>query len=563
MFLSLIAIKKCYHDVFQSKITNLTNIEVGPQTQAIGKKEINIHFDLSSVMSNSDNQMCEHEDQVVRWSLANDMYICTSKDIITEEQKLALQQTFNEVKSLVNSFLLVEPLNQPISPAKILDFPINESLLVDTDLFISVYVRKLQHVYDTNMGSVFQVLYKGRPVQGVIFIDPQAIPSKYQSLNMPNREFFLEILHQVFHILGISKNLVNYWIDNATNTQYKQSPIQKLHYNKYNKDYFVVDTPSTRKFMDNRFGNKPIENINGIELDLTGNDYTSHTSGIVYFSDIMNTVSMPSKVISDATKSILMSTGFYQLSDSKFNFEKINWGNGTTVGKKKRLDFPFESPQKTYPANYFCKNDQKGEICSYDYKGRSECAGDTTPSCYHSSLADYCSEINYSNPNNLNLISFYKEFEYQNVKIPKGQLCSNSESKTDKSISRKEEFGENSFCAEGNDGTSFAGCYKMFCDEYGTLFIKIGRVPRICYSGKKIKFGNTEILCPPSESICSISPVDNRYSKLLILVAIYMIFLLTIIVSMIILCLYCRHLKTTDGDTPADRTVDIPLVISI
>lgn len=548
MLCSILAIKQCHHDLFQRGIDL---VEINSDLLETKPHNINIYFDFDNIKNGNDQFACKNAGQIINWNLTNVNYTCEANDFLSKEKIEALIKTADNAREYVSQRIQINREMKQIKPIIFSDFPINNTYSPNADLFVTLCVRPIQNQFNTNIGSVYKQINNGRPIQGVIFIDPKSIPDTAQGVDTFNRNLYNNLLHQIIHLLGFSKTVFPQWLNHNT--------LKNVYMDQYKTTFYVIDSEITRKFMKDRFGNPEIDGINGIELESYNESYTSHTSGVTFYTDIMNSLQLKDLVFSDATKAVLESTGWYKVSEK---VEYLPWGDGKSLKQDKMKDFPFSAPQDTYPSNYLCSADQTGEVCSYDYKGKANCAADTKFDCSNPKFSDFCKRNSYTNPKGSKLISSNPQLAYQNMKIHNGQLCTSSLSQTNKSHERKESFGADSFCTIANDGNEqFAGCYQMYCDDFGFLLLKVGKKIHHCTEGKTIKSGKLTINCPPPKHICGIGKPNNFYAKLLILILIYAILLMAILISCIVLCCYCRSLKIASADLPADRTVDIPLVV--
>ena len=554
--------RKCYHDYFQS-MHKPTIYEHNDAVNSIRSQisNIRIYFDYSWINTSSDKYECTDTGQVVSWSMFSRNITCSSEDILTEKKRKAIINTLENIKKYVSSMIKVNQLTSVIFINEFDDFPCIET--IDADLYVTIVARPFPEHYDTVSGSVWnqQAIPSGRPTTGAIFINPKTIPDEEQNIDSENRYFFNSLLHQLFHIMGISASLFESWNDPTTHLQYGVFPLRRLVDKNPNKVFVILETPNSRTYTTKRFGRPAFaDHHSGIEIEGNETYAESHISARTYFSEIMNSQYVGRGVISEASLTLLSDTGWYYVDLNKS--ERFDWGDGKSIGEEPLGDFPMKPPQLCFPEHYLCKNYTNASICSYDYRSKATCAVQEEVDCNQKAkdTASYCSAKSFFNPLGLKIVKM-KSFDYQNIKVFDNYSCASSLAGDELSKERGESFGPNSYCAVG-DG--FSGCYEMYCGSLGILYMKVGDSVSICEDGKEIKLPNKKgtVKCPPKKHICSLAEIDDRYTKVYVVIETAVAFAVIIIISFVALCVYCISIKENRKDTSKyGRLSDIQITL--
>ena len=538
MFLFSLFISQCFHEEFQEKLDLYGTPIYETAEKESTRQKIRINFDISPFISNTDSKMCVKQDDNIAYFISSKNITCKDEDLVINEKKKLLENKIEDVKNYVEDLVSLNRLKNPINiePFKdFADFQLNETT-VNADLYVVVGIRPFPDDYETNSGSVYHPLslVSGRPTVGAIFINPRFLNKATE------KSLFDELLHQMFHILGLSKQIFNTSLITTIEDEKMNYRIVKGNYsqafarNRFNADSFFVSKP-------------------GVELHRD----SFHTSSRVYYSDIMNEEDFGHRVLSEATLSLLADTGFYKIDFSKK--EQLIWGHG--LGS----DFALKAPQEVFPANYLCADDDDDNLCSYDYKGKAKCVKRVDAydcSTEEGKQTEYCKHVSFYNPKGHKKIT--NVADYQSVKEYYPYLCNSAMSKTNLSKEHGESFEENSYCAIGKDrnGHQFSGCYPISCNSIGMMSITVGSRVIICHEdGQNVKLpdGNGYVKCPPKQSICPYAQVDDSHSKLVIVLETSVLFLVILMAGLITFCGYCCSIKEIIQKD--EKTVDIPLIV--
>jgi hypothetical protein len=172
-------------------------------------------------------------------------------------------------------------------------------------------------------------------------------------------------LHEITHILGMSKNLWNYWIDPDTGKRRGEYNVKRSY---GALDYII--TPKVVKHVNRHFGCRngsllgaPLENQGG------GGSAGSHWEKRFFGGDYMVSINFPNNNISDLSVAMFEDSGWYSFGDSTDdqgrspNAEPLFWLKGAGC--------------KVYtqdcPGRAFTCNRQKELGCSFDYAHEGVC----------------------------------------------------------------------------------------------------------------------------------------------------------------------------------------------
>ena len=574
MILFILFLSQCFHDLVQKDIS-VNYSQENLETDEI-KQPIRIHFE-KSFLNEKDTEQCFNTSQTISPFYSSNPIKCESYDILSDDQIQLLNQTLTDLETHISSLLKVNRLLHPLQPKKTLDFPVIDSE-IEADLLIYVSIRPFSdELNNSNAISVFTEANRNRVLTGAIVIRPSFIPIK-TSNSQENTDFevlskalFDELLHQVFHIFGLSHEFIHRWDNNA---KVSNDSIQKYN----SKSFAILHSTHVNQFAIEKFGQQSFDQ-NGVQYGIELESMESfHTSSRVFYSDIMNAYDFGKRVLSGATLAMLSDIGPYEVDFVKS--EELYWGSSQFLSLDKnigsssggKMSFQFDSPQLVFPSNYLCTdNDEdpndpvndKYNKCSYDLKSKAKCSNrieQINCDLPENSQKEYCLHKFFYNPNNYSLVSEYSD--YQNYKIFSGYTCSDLKSKTAMSDRRKEQFSSNSYCAEGVDNnTQFSGCYPMFCDSLGLLEIQIGSVPHICLKeGQQIEIRNgIYITCPSKQQICNIAEKNDYWARLFVVAETILLFGLLFLIAIIAFITYCCIIKERKRND--EKTVDIPLIV--
>ena len=360
----------CLHD-FAQQNTNIKTI-LSNDIHELIKKPIRITFNTSLINSTIDSKMCKYSGENISWFLFNNPFLCQESDIITNKSFSIINETLNNVKILIKKTIEVNRVTAPIDIYPFEDLPYTNFFTNNCDLHIFIITRPFDQKKNAQAAAIHHQKAGGtkRPITGSIFINPSKIPLISQNINSYPRDFFETLLHELCHILGISSSLFPDWIDINSDLPYSDFPSTIYEDPLYNnKKFSILHTPNSIQYAQERFSltqsssDIPI----GIEFEMN-NDKTkidSHPSSRVYFSELMGSLFVGKRSISNLTFSILQDTGWYNIN--KLNAEPFHWGNGPSMLLSPLKNFYSKPPQISFPNHNLCWQNQSNNQCFYDY----------------------------------------------------------------------------------------------------------------------------------------------------------------------------------------------------
>ncbi|EAX96019.1 GP63-like [Trichomonas vaginalis G3] len=199
-----------------------------------------------------------------------------------------------------------------------------------------------------------------RPILGMVRFNPAFVPSTPSNLTDYDNNFFSTVLHELTHALGFMYPLFEHYHPINSTTPYGNNAL--CSFTKYGRKFTFLVTPYCHLFAKKRFGVETFYGDNGakcpsgIELEDQGSSSTagSHLEKRVYNSEIMvgddTLTKIPFFRYSDATLSILMDTGFYQINWA--NAQPLVFGHPESIDGKPIEGFAIDPPQKSFPEKY-------------------------------------------------------------------------------------------------------------------------------------------------------------------------------------------------------------------
>ena len=496
------------------------------------RKAIRIHFDTSSLNSNSneknisDQYQCTKTGEIIDLLNYSDFqpleqYNCTEKDILNEENIEIFEETLQNVAHYLAKLLKVNRIvgNLTIEQQHETD-PEPEFNTFETDLYVQVVSRPDRE--NTGQSFIRACVGQLRATQALIIIRPDEIKkAKFaqNETNRTNRELFTTILHELFHILGLKKALMDYWIIPGTNKTYSEEGedvIQQFNHPDFqNKTLFLLTTPNAHKFAKDRFNTTHYSNNESISLgiELEDGDEGDHPETRVYFNDIMNPITSGDLRISDVTIAMLKDTNYYDVNADMA--ESLSWGDAASLGKEKDPEFAYGSPQDAFPRHYICTQEEinntiNGDdsffVCSHDYQSISTCKID--PEIYSCDNTDnevlqyYCQSKDFYNPKDITHFPLdrYDDFtpfkQYNSSCLAQGQKCG-----------RVKQDDKDIFNAQ---------CINAKCSDDGKSYTihLVDDLEGVCSNeNETIKIGNYSVKCENPQYYCAIDKYEKEFKS--------------------------------------------------
>jgi hypothetical protein len=219
---------------------------------------IRLFVDDTFLNDNSDELACGLAGQVITWDGVT--YTCTSGDILTPEKKTMLTQTLVNVKQFLGELLKVVPFEGAFPLVASPDLPVSRPTSDgETDLYITVFRRPFG-----DSGAIAAAMAVNlswdidcRPVQGAVLVNVADIPGASQSRETTgDRGFFEVLVHELFHVLGVSADLIPFWINTATGAPYSSSEMFYMREAYRGKTFAILTTPELHAVAAKRWGSE-------------------------------------------------------------------------------------------------------------------------------------------------------------------------------------------------------------------------------------------------------------------------------------------------------------------
>ncbi|KAI5537059.1 regulation of choline O-acetyltransferase protein, partial [Trichomonas vaginalis G3] len=368
MILSLLLVAQldvhtCNHDL---EMGNITRELQGPQSYRSLKntewKNIRIKVDYNYIDNTKDDERtCKRAGQLVVFQGVR--YICKQEHILSYSKILAIKGTLNNVKSYLERLLTVIPFNYNIN---YVDFRsrygyetnFGKQSAYGADIVLAVLSRPRQD-NDATLASAAGLAEERtyhRPIFGVVFLNPMAVPDTAQDENSNDSRFFYTCVHEIFHALGISQSDFRHYHPHDSITPHSQIVCS---FRKYGRDFSFLVTPYAHKFAVKRFGVEVFVGDDrtcpsGLEIENDGGQGTagSHLEARSYMSDLMvgmtiQTKSGPYSRLTDAVLAVLMDTGNYKVNWRMG--QPLVWGHPESIDGKPIPNFAIGPPQNVFP----------------------------------------------------------------------------------------------------------------------------------------------------------------------------------------------------------------------
>jgi len=277
---------------------------------------------------------------------------------------------------------------------------------------------------------------------------------------------FATLLHEIYHIMGFSRQLYQFFVDPATN---KRKALSDTYIVKNNAKFpYLIKSPHVLEYAKKYF-NCP--NLEGVPVENAGGEGSagSHWEKVVLGNEIMVADQVANPVLSHFTLKLLEDSGWYQIN---YNMaEPYFWG--------KNEGCQLMTGKCQFHSNT-CNTDA-AEGCFYDYTFQASCKGDTfTDDCKFFTGTDF-SQHDCRVPEN-KAINDGHFGEYYGLK----SRCFNGRIKGKKRL-------------HGNM------CYRSECRK-GVISMRIGdQVYKCLYEGQKIKPTGVDgyVTCPDPKDFCA------------------------------------------------------------
>lgn len=536
----------CDHDELQKSVTVKQGAQLlnGPQLGV--RKPIRITLDTTYIDTANPYglETCKEERQIIRWNKL--IYVCQKEDVWTKEKMKVIKGTFANVKKYLESTLKVFQIEDWDPNRDYEDYPVplkEGEKVTGADLYIVLYPRP----FGVGSNTLAAALYLntdsiGRPIQGGVNVNLAAVPKRVQDFStVGDRQFFEVALHEVCHVLGISDDAFGNWRNitstgegNAVDTPKYTEPI--MYTRKVGgKEMKILHTPKLHELMRERLGIEYFDNNEeypvGVEIEDYGDSGTagSHWEARVFFTELMTGASIGYARISDVTLCALEDSGWYEVNHSVA--EPLEWGDYRSIRGAKQeqfKNFADGKPVEVWPDHYFAEKPPPKEgsslactfdhrsVASFSFKSNRECGNNSLEECQYPDFYDPKGTGYYGVP----LV------DYLLVPTPQEGL---------KCWARADEnkinmtgaipglyFGPNSMCARttlGLGDLDTHACFRMGCDEEGTLSIGVGKEAKQCKGkGDRLEFPNTKydgyVECPDPNIVCGILGYNGTSSPI-------------------------------------------------
>ncbi|EAX73365.1 GP63-like [Trichomonas vaginalis G3] len=367
MILSLLLVAQldvhtCNHDL---EMGNITRELQGPQSYRSLKntewKNIRIKVDYNYIDNTKDDERtCKRAGQLVVFQGVR--YICKQEHILSNSKILAIKGTLNNVKSYLERLLTVVPYNHYINYVDFRSRYRNETNFgkqsaYGYDIVLAVLSRPRQD-NDATLASAAGLAEERtyhRPIFGVVFLNPMAVPDTAQDENSNDSRFFYTCVHEIFHALGISSSYFDYYHPHESTSPHSRITCS---FTKYGRSFTFLVTPYAHKFAMKRFGVQEFQGTygkcpSGIEIENDGGQGTagSHLEARSYMTDLMvgmtiQTEAGPFSRLTDAVLAVLMDTGNYKVNWQMG--QPLVWGNPESIDGNTITNFAIGPPQNVF-----------------------------------------------------------------------------------------------------------------------------------------------------------------------------------------------------------------------
>lgn len=261
--------------------------------------------------------------------------------LLTSEQNQSFAFIANSAAKYLSSILETKwPLQFPL--------PVNNTHNIsNSDFHISIYFsREMKSVASSYPCSI---AIGTHPWHGIITFNIDYIPKSIDLDEIHQEAAFLTFIHECFHLLGFSKRLFQFWLNNESQPYKNDFPLFNISIR--NKTRTYISTSGLKKWSTIRFGQQSLflNHSYGLELESEGGNGTvlSHPEMSTYFNDVMVGMRTENRIVSELTLVALRDTGWFLIHPK--NVGRLSYGYGPSFGSEPLSNFPFLVPRSQYP----------------------------------------------------------------------------------------------------------------------------------------------------------------------------------------------------------------------
>jgi hypothetical protein len=308
------------------------------------------------------------------------------------------------------------------------------------------------------------------------------------------RSLFLELLHEMAHILGFSAGDFNQWISVRAGVGNVSVVTDG-----YGIARSFLRTPAISEFVRRRFSIVDPELVDiGLELDSVGG---SHPHSRLFLTDVLQARSYCPTYVSELLFAGLSDSGWYVVNWTEA--QRLLWLDAGEYSIDERLSVGaiVDPPQLGFPPSTLCTKNQS-KTCFADYTWKAVC-----------SLKKADESMNdWYNPLRLSGIGTEGDLDFAAVPIPWGGSCRDPEAAGEDSEEHAETYGPDSVCAMTNLRSSLAGngdvpgCYRSVCRTDDRIALIVGETELLCLEeGQPLAIDGFRgrIRCPPGKVACA------------------------------------------------------------
>ena len=520
---------KCNHDDFQRSLTVIRAPEVAHAARlgTVERHNIRIKFDTTYIDTANPQglETCQNANDQITWG--GETFTCTNDDLWTEEKRDVIKGTFANIETFFESILKVDPVSGILDLVRGEGLPLPGEQSSDTDLYVVLYPRPFGEGSGTLASAGYTKMdSNGRPTQGVVNLNLAQLPKKVQNVSTEgDRGFFETAVHEMCHVLGISGNAFLTW-RKSDGSAYKESEILYTR-EVAGKTMTILHTPRLHWLMTERLGVEYFDGNTewpvGVEIEDAGGTGTtgSHWEERVFFTELMVGTTFGYARISEVTLCALEDTGWYDVDHSVA--EPLEWGDYLSIRGATReqfKDFASGKPVKVWPDHYVAKTTPTdgSSMCTFDHRAvgyvtyeKRNCNGRNDGECQYPDFYDPEKTGNYGSP----------IMDYNLVTLPYSNRICSFEDTSYVGTAPGTYFGPNSMCARTTLGLQNPAysCFRMGCDENGTLSIGVGEETKQCTKeGDQLRFEKTHswgyVECPNPDIVCGILAYNGTVSPM-------------------------------------------------
>ena len=301
-----------------------------------------------------------------------------------------------------------------------------------------------------------------RPTAGRVNMNPY-------HLSYDKKKFFDQfatVLHEIYHIMGFSKSLYQYYVDPTT---YKRKKESDTYFVKSSGELrYRIRSPLVLAHAREHFG---CPSMDGLPVEDGGGSGSagSHWEKVVLGNEVMVANQVANPVVSKFTLKLMEDSGWYQINYSMA--EPFFWGKGEGCS--------ILTGDCKYHGNSCAKKGDEG--CFYDYTFQAVCKTDK--------FSNYC--------------TFFTGTDFDR------HDCRVKENRDTNSDNLGEYFGLKSRCFNGSMKSGYRShgnmCYRSEC-QGGKVLVRIGTKTYQCLSeGQKISPNGFDgyVTCPDPKDFCA------------------------------------------------------------